>query len=129
VNLYGEKRQTERNNGTNPGDDNEGWMTAWDQDTFRWSDLSPLPDRKDAVATGEYRFGASHPATFNVVMCDGAVKSISYRIESRDDNVLPVNTGVPPAVVYTGNTSLFNLLGNRRDGFGTSNTGELVQVP
>jgi hypothetical protein len=48
-------------------------------------------------------------------MCDGAVKTVSYRIESADNSVFPSSNGaVPP--VYTGNVTLFNKLGIRNDG-------------
>jgi hypothetical protein len=74
----------------------------------------PLPDIPGAPWWGEERFGASHPASFNVVMCDGAVKSFSYKIEandgwSRPDDNLP--TSDP-----NWNQTLFNRLGTRNDG-------------
>jgi hypothetical protein len=88
---------------------------------MRYSDLKPLPDRLDdagnnAAGNGQWRFGASHPATFNVVMCDGAVKSISYKIEAADNSVFPTidNTTSPPTMA--GNITLFNRLGIRNDG-------------
>jgi prepilin-type N-terminal cleavage/methylation domain-containing protein len=118
--LFGEKRLNVRFLFGNRGDDNEGYMAGTDQDTMRYSDLRPLPDRLDNAANnnngnGQWRFGASHPAAFNVVMCDGAVKSISYRIEAADNSVFPSkNNAVPP--VYTGNSTLFNRLGIRNDG-------------
>jgi prepilin-type N-terminal cleavage/methylation domain-containing protein len=118
--LYGEKRLNVRFLFGNRGDDNEGYTAGLDQDTIRYSDLRPLPDRLDNAAdnasgNGQWRFGASHPAAFNVVMCDGAVKTVSYRIESADNSVFPSSNGaVPP--VYTGNVTLFNKLGIRNDG-------------
>jgi hypothetical protein len=115
--LYGEKRLNVKFLWTNKGDDNEGYTAGNDQDTSRWNDLKPLPDvLHNAPNTGESRFGASHPATFNVVMCDGAVKTISYRIESSDLNQWPTIdiTTVPPT--YLGNFTLFNKLGIRNDG-------------
>jgi hypothetical protein len=118
--LYGEKRLNVRFLFGNRGDDNEGYTAPLDQDTMRYSDLRPLPDRLDNVAdnalgNGQWRFGASHPATFNVVMCDGAVKSISYKIESADNSVFPSFTNAIPPVL-AGNTTLFNRLGIRNDG-------------
>jgi hypothetical protein len=113
--LYGEKRLNVRNLGNAQGDDNEGYTAALDQDSMRYTDLKPLPDRVTA-GEGEWRFGSSHPATFNVVMCDGAVKGLSYRIESLDNSVFPTQTtAVPP--VLTGNHTLFNKLGCRQDGY------------
>jgi prepilin-type N-terminal cleavage/methylation domain-containing protein len=112
--LYGEKRLNVRLLFGNRGDDNEGWIAPWDQDLIRWSDLRPLPDRRDS-ADGEMRFGSSHAASFNVVMCDGAVKSLNFKIEAADNSLLPLpNAATPP--VYTGNITLFNRLGVRNDG-------------
>jgi hypothetical protein len=117
--LYGEKRLNVRLLGQNRGDDNEGWMAAWDQDTLRWSDLRPLPDRID-TGDGEWRFGSSHPSSFSVVMCDGKVKSISYRVEAADNSVLPMLIAPPapplPPATPSGNSTLFNRLGCRADG-------------
>jgi hypothetical protein len=119
--LYGEKRLHVRLLGTGRDDDDAGYMRAFDHETMRYSDLKPLPDRLDAVTVnsalgnGELRFGASHPASFNVVMCDGAVKTLNYRIESADFPDFPTTNGaVPP--VYAGNFTLFNRLGIRNDG-------------
>jgi prepilin-type N-terminal cleavage/methylation domain-containing protein len=122
--LYGEKRLHVRLLGTGRVDDDCGFMRGigGDGETTRVSDLKPLPDRLDAVPSnnlvnnGQERFGASHPASFNVVMCDGAVKSINYKIESADNNVFPAidNSVSPPAIV--GNATLFNKLGIRNDG-------------
>ena len=78
--------------------------------------MKPLPDRLDNVAAntaadnGDRRFGSSHPSGFNVVMCDGAVKSISYSIESQDNNLYPNVTNL------ASNMTLFNKLGIRNDG-------------
>jgi len=105
--LFGEKRLNARAVGTYQSDDNEGWMAAWDQDTVRYSALIPLPD--PITGTGADRFGSSHPASFNVVMCDGAVKSFSFKIEAMDLNNHPRNS--------TPNATLFNRLGTRNDGF------------
>jgi prepilin-type N-terminal cleavage/methylation domain-containing protein len=104
--LFGEKRLNKRNVGTYMGDDNEGWMCAWDQDNVRFSARIPYPD--PLAGTGDTRFGSSHPASFNVVMCDGAVKNFSFKIEANDTNNHPLNA--------TPNATLFNRLGTRNDG-------------
>jgi prepilin-type N-terminal cleavage/methylation domain-containing protein/prepilin-type processing-associated H-X9-DG protein len=113
--LYGEKRLNARLVGTTQGGyDDDGYTSARTADTISYSDLRPLPDRTDS-GVGERRFGASHPGAFNVVMCDGAVKSISYRIEATDNSVFPTSNGATPPV-YAGNFTLFNKLGIRNDG-------------
>jgi prepilin-type N-terminal cleavage/methylation domain-containing protein len=121
--LYGEKRLHVRLLGGLRSDDDCGYLRAFDEESARYTDLAPKPDRLDNVGSGnssmengQYRFGASHPAAFNVVMCDGAVKSISYRVEASDIAVFPTvdNTVTPPT--YGGNVTLFNKLGIRNDG-------------
>ncbi|HEX5105958.1 MAG TPA: DUF1559 domain-containing protein [Pirellulaceae bacterium] len=113
--MFGEKRLCIRRLYKNPGDDNEGWMTAFDGDTMRYTSLVPQPDHIFNYDDGQGRFGASHPGGFNVVMCDGAVKSISYKIEAVDNGTnVSVVQGTPPT--YTGNITLFNRLGMRNDG-------------
>jgi prepilin-type N-terminal cleavage/methylation domain-containing protein len=111
--LFGEKRLNIRNIGTSQGDDNEGWMSAWDHDMVRYTTKRPLPD--PIAGDGNQRFGSSHPASFNVVMCDGAVKSISYRIEAVDIANRPEQTGGTNPAPYR-NGTLFNRLGCRNDG-------------
>jgi hypothetical protein len=119
--LYGEKRLHVRLLFQNRADDRESYCTGFHQETMRYTDLKPLPDRLDNVTAngandnGQWRFGASHPASFNVVMCDGAVKSISYKIESADNADFPASNGAVPPVL-TGNATLFNRLGIRNDG-------------
>ena len=114
--LYGEKRLHVRLLGTSRDDNDGGYTRAFDHETMRYSDLKPRPDRLDAVAgntaadNGDRRFGSSHPSGFNVVMCDGAVKSISYSIESQDNNLYPNVTNL------ASNMTLFNKLGIRNDG-------------
>ena len=114
--LYGEKRLHVRLLFTNRVDDREGYTGGFDQDTMRYTDKVPKPDRLDAVPgngdfdNGEWRFGSSHPGGFSVVMCDGAVKSISYNIESADNPIFPDRTNL------ASNMTLFNKLGVRNDG-------------
>jgi hypothetical protein len=105
--LYGEKRLNVRNLGSYQGDDNEGWMSGWDGDVNRACTLIPLP--VPIGGDGNYRFGSSHPASFNVVMCDGAVKSFSFKIEAVDVSRRPEDTNTPL------NQTLFNRLGTRND--------------
>ena len=105
--LYGEKRLNIRNIGNYQGDDNEGWLSGWDWDVIRACTRIPYPDR--ITGDGEGRFGSSHPASFNVVMCDGAVKSFSFKIEALDVSRRPEDPTTPI------NMSLFNRLGTRDD--------------
>jgi hypothetical protein len=110
VMMFGEKRLYLRNLGNYQGDDNEGWMSGWDPDVVRRVTRIPRPDHMNAASqSGEERFGASHPATFNVVMCDGAVKSFSYKIEAIDVDRRPEDLTTPV------NQTLFNRLGTRND--------------
>src|SRR5262245_57886853 len=104
--LYGEKRLQIRglNDGGRP-DDNEGWSCAWDHDTMRKTRKKPLPDH--ATADGDDRFGLAHPHSFNVIMCDGSVRTLSSSIDALDPDKDPY--GSPP------NKSGFNLLGERND--------------
>jgi hypothetical protein len=112
--LYAEKRLCTRNLGDYQGDDNEGWLSGWDPDVFRRCTRRPLPDIPGNPWNGEERFGASHPASFNVVMCDGAVKSFSYKIDAGDGNLRPDDPA--PISDPNANRSLFNRLGTRNDG-------------
>ena len=80
--LYGEKRLDPEGLGTYQTDDNEGYTCGWDHDVNRNASLQPLPDKTARfTGWGEYRFGATHPVGFNVVMCDGAVRFVTYNIE------------------------------------------------
>jgi len=105
--LYGEKRLNVRQLGTYQGDDNEGWLSGWDHDVIRACTRIPLPD--PLSGDGNVRFGSSHPASFNVVMCDGAVKSVSFKIEASDVVRRPESLTTPM------NQTLFNRLGTRND--------------
>jgi hypothetical protein len=108
--LYGEKRLNVRAVGTYQGDDNEGWVSGWDHDVVRTCTLVPLPD--PTTGDGQLRFGSSHSASFNVVMCDGAVKNVSFKIESNNNNRRPDDTG---GATTAWNQTLFNRLGTRND--------------
>jgi prepilin-type N-terminal cleavage/methylation domain-containing protein/prepilin-type processing-associated H-X9-DG protein len=104
--LFGDKRLNVRSLGANQGDDNEGWSVGWDQDLVRNNRRKPLIDA--VTGTGDTRFGSSHNGGFNVVMCDGAVKNISYNIDSADNNNDAYHATAP-------NRTVFALLGDRND--------------
>jgi prepilin-type N-terminal cleavage/methylation domain-containing protein len=81
--------------------DDRGWTDGWDPDIMRYTGFRPFPDQ-DANAAGQmpdgngqgHHFGSAHPAGFNGVLGDGAVRTISYTIDA----------------------TLFNRLGDRQDG-------------
>ena len=79
-----------------PADD-RGWTDGWDFDTVRTTCLPPQPDSYWSFDyTGDlYNFGAAHPGGVNVIYADSSIRTISYDIDER----------------------LFNLLGDRRDGY------------
>jgi prepilin-type N-terminal cleavage/methylation domain-containing protein/prepilin-type processing-associated H-X9-DG protein len=82
--LIGDKRMDLRNLNQYQSDDNEGYSCGWDHDTIRYADVNhpPMPDSNNGSGWGEEKFGSSHTAKFNVVMCDGSVRGISYSINT-----------------------------------------------
>lgn len=80
--LVGDKRLNRSQLGQPQADDNEGYTCGWNEDTVRWGSQKPQPDfLGDPSLYGGKLFGSSHPGTFNVVLCDGSVRSISYSID------------------------------------------------
>lgn len=75
--LIGEKQVS--NVAGDPGDD-QGMLAGYDQDTNRWTPaaLTPAPD---GVRQNARRFGSAHPGACQFIMCDGSLRSISYRID------------------------------------------------
>ncbi len=92
--LIGDKRMDRTYLGQYQSDDNEGYTSGWDHDTIRSTNSQPLPDSNNGSGWGELRFGSSHTGRFNVVLCDGSVRGISYAID----------------------VTTFSYLGNRSDG-------------
>jgi prepilin-type N-terminal cleavage/methylation domain-containing protein/prepilin-type processing-associated H-X9-DG protein len=96
--LLGEKRLNLTRLGQRQDDDDIGYTSGWDVDTIRSTETRPAPDYfappDNREATGENKFGSSHPGRFNAVFADGSVRPISYAVD-------PV---------------VFSYLGNRADG-------------
>lgn len=78
--MVSEKRYSLGHVGSNPGYDNEGYISGWDWDEMRQGVYVPLPDRKDRGNPGS-RFGSSHPAGINALFADGSVTLIPYEID------------------------------------------------
>jgi prepilin-type processing-associated H-X9-DG protein len=90
--LCGEKALSSDHyeDGLDDGDDQCVWM-GHDKDIVRWaenettgqlaSSLRDLPTQK-APPGANSLFGSAHAGGFNVAMCDGAVRQISYKIDS-----------------------------------------------
>jgi len=78
--LVSEKRLNLRFLGSLQKDDDTGYASGWDPDTIRQTEIAPAPDYSAATGDGERRFGSSHPSTFNALLADGSVRTISYSI-------------------------------------------------
>lgn len=60
------------------GGDNESLYIGDNEDISRWTYELPYQDRPGSYS--KRRFGSAHPGGWNVVLCDGSVRSISYSI-------------------------------------------------
>jgi prepilin-type N-terminal cleavage/methylation domain-containing protein/prepilin-type processing-associated H-X9-DG protein len=95
--VVAEKRLNLSRLGQVQDDDDIGYTSGWDQDTVRSTEQPPAPDYPggpDSEATGQIRFGSSHPGGINALMADGSVRFIKYSVDPRT----------------------FKLLGNKADG-------------
>ncbi|MDX1961935.1 MAG: DUF1559 domain-containing protein [Pirellulales bacterium] len=84
----------------NPSDDDQSWDSGYDWDVNRWTGekrgntVSVIPPLNDQMVPanrqgeGNQNFGSAHTTTFNMGMCDGAVKQISHEINTRVHFVL-----------------------------------------
>jgi hypothetical protein len=60
------------------GDDQAAYVGD-DRDVRRWAAALPLRDNRDTNAWDA--FGSRHPTTWNALLADGAVRSMSYSID------------------------------------------------
>jgi prepilin-type N-terminal cleavage/methylation domain-containing protein len=67
--------------------DDQPFVGADDFDTYGWGDLQPKRDRRGVGGRDNSPFGSNHPYTFNMVMCDGSVTSVSYDIAYPDGGI------------------------------------------
>ncbi len=80
--LFGEKRMSLSNLGSNVPNDDQGYTSGWDQDILANATKRPLPDQQiGSLSTNDTRFGSSHVGGFNVALCDGSVRHLSYSVD------------------------------------------------
>jgi prepilin-type N-terminal cleavage/methylation domain-containing protein/prepilin-type processing-associated H-X9-DG protein len=87
--LVGEKQTNIKNFGGSGGDNEPFVNSGWDQDEIRWGAIgnNPMSDLDHPAEPPTFwsgRFGSSHSGAFNVVMVDGAVRSISYNVDAEN---------------------------------------------
>ena len=72
------------------GADNENLYVGFDNDHFRSANNTTVgsgvgdirfPPRVDSRTADLRCFGSAHPASFNIVLCDGSVRSVNYTID------------------------------------------------
>ena len=68
--------------GTVP-DDDQGWDAGEDSDNIRWTVNDPnyVPRQDQSGCGASLNFGSAHAGSFNMVFCDGSVRSINYMID------------------------------------------------
>ena len=74
--------------------DNEVMYSGYNRDFHRSTAYPPYADRPGLYYY--WHFGAAHPAGFNVVLCDGSVRSISYSIDLQTHRYLGVRNDRQP---------------------------------
>lgn len=81
--MVGEKMLNIHHINKSQVDDNEGYSAGWDWDTVRCGDYQPQKDKNDPSTGvhGDWRFGGSHPGSFNAVFGDKTVRSLSVDID------------------------------------------------
>ena len=68
------------------GSDDSPIMGGDDYDLCGWTDQVPVRDQR-GVNYGPNPFGSAHRSTFNMLMCDGSVSSVSYDIAYDGSNM------------------------------------------
>ena len=56
------------------------------RDVLRWTNAPPKQDR--AGQDGHFIFGSAHPRVFNMALCDGSVRSLSYDIDPKTHSLM-----------------------------------------
>ena len=69
--------------GSDPSD-NENLYTGFDNDHYRSTGANYFPPHADSPNLANFQtYGSAHPSVFNVVLCDGSVRAISYNIDKQ----------------------------------------------
>jgi prepilin-type N-terminal cleavage/methylation domain-containing protein len=69
--------------GTDPSD-NENMYTGFDNDHYRSTGAAYFPPKADNPNLGTLQvYGSAHPSVFNIVLCDGSVRGLSYNIDKQ----------------------------------------------
>ena len=80
--LFGEKRMSLTNLGNSVPNDDQGYTAGWDQDILANATKRPLPDQRiGLLPNNDLRFGSSHVGGFNVALCDGSVRLMTYDVD------------------------------------------------
>jgi prepilin-type N-terminal cleavage/methylation domain-containing protein len=72
------------------GADDNSWDMGVDYDSARWTanDIYCPPRQDQSGVSLSANFGSAHAAGFNMVLCDGSVRSISYSIDAETHRCL-----------------------------------------
>jgi prepilin-type processing-associated H-X9-DG protein len=97
--VVGEKMLRIENYEAGDWHDDCGWTDGWDPDTMRYTGFRLCRDQRGSASAPDgndvgFHFGSAHPGGANFVFGDGVVRTIAFDIDG----------------------TVFNNLGNRRDG-------------